>query len=199
MWGIVRALIGVGVLVGSLALAGCSASVGGEPATVGSAKVADTVESLLEDEVGRRPDVDCGARDFALANGTSLTCVLTDPESGQRYEVAVVISDVDGADFRVDADVADEPVDSQDEPADEPTDGAATLVLTGAEIGATAMSALSEQVDDAFEIFCDDGEYEVTVGTQLTCTYADDNGDTPAYIEITSVDGIEYELSVSVP
>ncbi len=76
---------------------------------------------------------------------------------------------------------------------------AATLVLTGAEIGATAMSALSEQVDDAFEIFCDEGEYEVTVGTQLTCTYADDNGDTPAYIEITSVDGIEYELSVSVP
>ena len=117
MGGIVRTLIGVGVLVGSLALAGCSAPIGVEPTT----------------------------------------------------------------------------------PSDEPTDGAATLVLTGAEIGATAMSALSGQVDDAFEIFCDEGEYEVTVGTQLTCTYADDNGDTPAYIEITAVDGIDYELSVSVP
>ena len=38
----------------------------------------------------------------------------------------------------------------------------------------------------------------MTVGTQLTCTYADDNGGTP-YIEITAVDGIDDELSVSVP
>ena len=40
---------------------------------------------------------------------------------------------------------------------------------------------------------------EISVGTQVTCTFADDNGDTPAYIEITAVDGSEYELSVSVP
>lgn len=81
-------------------------------------------------------------------------------------------------------------------PVDDP---AAMLVLTGAEIGATAIAALDDQVDRAFEIFCDEGEYEVTVGTQLTCTYADDNGDTPAYIEVTAVDGSQYELSVSVP
>jgi hypothetical protein len=54
-------------------------------------------------------------------------------------------------------------------------------------------------VDGAFEIFCDEGEYDVRVGTQLTCTYSDDNGDTPAYIEITAIDGSQYELSVSVP
>jgi hypothetical protein len=40
---------------------------------------------------------------------------------------------------------------------------------------------------------------EVSVGTQVTCTFADDNGDIPAYIEITAIDGSEYELSVSVP
>lgn len=45
----------------------------------------------------------------------------------------------------------------------------------------------------------DEGDCEVSVGTQLTCTYADDNGDTPAYVEITSIDGSQYELSVSVP
>ena len=50
-----------------------------------------------------------------------------------------------------------------------------------------------------FEIFCDEGDYEVSVGTQVTCTFADDNGDIPAYIEITAIDGSEYELSVSVP
>ncbi|SFR90169.1 hypothetical protein SAMN04487846_0429 [Microbacterium sp. cf046] len=87
-----------------------------------------------------------------------------------------------------------------DEPAEEGgEDQDATLLLSGAEIGATASLALSQQVDGSFEIFCDEGEYEVSVGTQLTCTYADDNGDTPAYVEITSIDGSEYELSVSVP
>ena len=85
-------------------------------------------------------------------------------------------------------------------PADQPDDEtSATLVLTGAEIGATASSALADQVSGVFEIFCDEGEYEVTAGTQLTCTYADDNGDTPAYIKVTAVEGSEYELSVSVP
>ena len=39
---------------------------------------------------------------------------------------------------------------------------------------------------------------EVSVGTQVTCTFADDNGSIPAYIEITAIDGSEYELSVSV-
>ena len=82
------------------------------------------------------------------------------------------------------------------EPAD---DVSTTLVLTGAAIGATASSALAAQVDGPFEIFCDQGDYEVSVGTQVTCTLADDNGDTPAYIEITAIDGSEYELSVSVP
>jgi len=74
-----------------------------------------------------------------------------------------------------------------------------TLVLTGAAIGATASSALAAQVNGPFEIFCDEGDYEVSVGTQVTCTFADDNGDIPAYIEITAIDGSEYELSVSVP
>ena len=85
-------------------------------------------------------------------------------------------------------------------PADQPADDAgATLVLTGAEIGATASAALTDRVSGVFEVFCDEGEYEVAVGTQLTCTFADDNGDTPAYIEVTAVEGSEYELSVSVP
>jgi len=54
-------------------------------------------------------------------------------------------------------------------------------------------------VAGGLEIFCDEREYEVAPGTQLTRTYADDNGDTPAYIEMISVAGDQYELSVSVP
>ena len=36
-------------------------------------------------------------------------------------------------------------------------------------------------------------------GTQLTCTYADDNGDMPACIGTIAVDCSEDELSVSAP
>jgi hypothetical protein len=196
---VLRVLVGTGVLVGTVMLGGCSISIDDAPTTVGSAKVADTVETILEEEVGRRPDVDCGVEDFALENGESRTCVLTDPETGLEYEASVVLADVDGSDFRVDVEVADQPIDAMDTPSEDPVDAPATLMLTGAEIGATATSALAGQLDGAFEIFCDEGDYEVTVGTQLTCTYADDAGDTPAYIEITAIDGTQYELSVSVP
>lgn len=196
---VLRVFVGAGVLAGTIMLGGCSFSVGDTPTTVGSAKVADTVESILEEEVGRRPEVDCGVEDFALENGESRTCVLTDPETGLEYEAAVVLADVDGTEFRVDVEVADQPIDAMDTPSEEPVDEPAALLLTGAEIGATATSALAGQIDGTFEIFCDEGEYEVSVGTQLTCTYADDSGDTPAYIEITAVEGSQYELSVSVP
>lgn len=208
-----RALMAVAVATGMLALAGCSFSIGGGggPTTVGSAKVADTVEGILEKQVGTRPDVDCGVEDFALKNGTSRTCVLTDPETGVQYDADVVLNDVDGADFRVDVDVAKQPRagsapsdDPSDEPVDEPDPGppadpSATVTLTGAEIGQTAMSALADQLDQPYEIFCDEGSYDVYVGYELTCTYQDASGDKPAYVTITSVDGQQYALSVRVP
>lgn len=198
---VIRVLVGAGALVGTIILGGCSFTGGSaSPTTVGSAKVADTVETLLEEQTGRRPEVDCDVDDFALKNGETRTCILTDPETGLQYSAVVVLNDVNGADFRVDVEVADKPMNAEGTPPEEPVDEATTtLLLTGAEIGATATSALAAQVEGAFEIFCDQGDYEVTVGTQLTCTYADDNGDTPAYIEITAVDGSQYELSVSVP
>lgn len=198
---IIRVLVGAGALAGTILLGGCSFTAGdAPPTTVGSAKVADTVETILEEQIGRRPEVDCDVDDFALKNGETRTCILTDPETGLQYAAVVVLNDVNGADFRVDVDVADQPINAEGTPTDEPVDDAATtLLLTGAEIGATATSALAAQVNGTFEIFCDEGDYEVSVGTQLTCTYADDNGDTPAYVEITSIDGSQYELSVSVP
>lgn len=159
MMRIIRVLAGAGALAGTILLGGCSFSVGdAPPTTVGSAKVADTAETILEEQIGRRPEVDCDVEDFALKNGETRTCVLTDPETGLQYSAVVVLNDVKGADFRVDVEVADKPVNADGAPTEEPAVGpAATLVLTGSEIGATATSALSAQVDGGFEIFCDEG------------------------------------------
>lgn len=189
-----RGWLAIGVLAAGAGLAGCTAGGDAPPTMVGAATVAQTAEDILEEEVGRRPVVDCGTEVFLLQNGETRVCILTDPETGLEYEASVELNDVRGGDFRVDVEVAAEAIGGG-----EPEPTTAALVLTGAEIGATATSALEGQVAGAYEVFCDEGDYEVTVGYQLTCTYVDDTGDYPAYIEITAIDGSNYELSISVP
>jgi hypothetical protein len=207
----IRVTLACALATGALLLGGCAVSLGGTALsdgpsgdaaapTVTSEKVAETVEGILEEKAGRRPDVDCGADDFALQDGAARTCVLTDPETGLQYDAAVSLDDVKGTDFRVNVDVADQPR-TTDEPVADPTtaSGSDTVTLTGSEIGETATKALEGKVSGGYEVFCDQGEYTVTAGYQLTCTYQDADGDRPAYIEITSVDGSDYRLSVSVP
>ncbi|MFG6444068.1 DUF4333 domain-containing protein [Microbacterium sp. P07] len=94
----------------TLALGGCSVNIGTAsttPTTVESDQVAELAEDALEEQVGRRPDIDCGPDDFELENGASRTCTLTDPEDGKNYDADVELSDVAGTQFHVDVQVAD--------------------------------------------------------------------------------------------
>jgi hypothetical protein len=95
-----------------LALGGCSIDIGTSnttPTTVSSDEVAEVAEEALEAQVGRRPEIDCGAEEFALEDGASRTCTLTDPDTGTEYDADVELSDVAGTEFHVDVIVADEP------------------------------------------------------------------------------------------
>ena len=95
-----------------LALGGCSVDIGTSnttPTTVGSDKVAEVAEEALEAQVGRRPEIDCGTEEFALEDGASRTCTLTDPDDGTMYDAEVELSDVAGTEFNVQVNVADEP------------------------------------------------------------------------------------------
>lgn len=191
-----RALVVGAVTTASLALGGCTVTVSGGHTTVGSAKVADTVEGILEEQAGRRPDVDCGVDDFALEEGETRTCTLTDPESALEYDAVVTLSDIDGADFRVDVDVADQPRSS---PTPEPTDeSSGTLIVGSDEIARTAESALAGKVEGDFQLVCGNGDLQIATGTLIDCIYSDAAGDRDATVEITKVDGTTYELSVSV-
>jgi hypothetical protein len=96
----------------TLALGGCSIDIGTSnttPTTVGSDEVAELAEDALEEEVGSRPEIDCGEDDFELEDGASRTCTLSDPETGSEYDADVELSDVAGTEFRVEVDVATEP------------------------------------------------------------------------------------------
>jgi hypothetical protein len=103
-----RFLVGLALSAVAVGLAGCSFSIGNaNPTAVESSRVSELAEDALEQQVGARPDIDCGSDEFALEEGASRTCVLTDPASGTEYDAEVVLSDIDGSKFHVDVEVAD--------------------------------------------------------------------------------------------
>lgn len=91
-----------------LALTGCSFSfsAGATPSGVSSDKVSELAEDALEEQVGQRPDIDCGDEEFPLEDGATRTCLLTDPASGTEYDAEVTLSDVEGTTFHVGVEVA---------------------------------------------------------------------------------------------
>ncbi|ACQ78630.1 conserved hypothetical protein [Beutenbergia cavernae DSM 12333] len=90
----------------AVVLAACSASAN---LTVSPDTVADLAEDALEEQVGERPEIDCGDEQIDLLNDVEVACELTDPASGNTYDATVTVSDVDGTDFRVNVQVADSP------------------------------------------------------------------------------------------
>lgn len=103
-----RILVAASSIVASFGIAACSASVSAN-LTVPAAQVADTAEDALEEEIGRRPEIDCGSKQIALTDGEQVACVLTDPETGSLFDADVTISGVDGTDYIVTVQVADTP------------------------------------------------------------------------------------------
>lgn len=78
--------------------------------TVAASAVADTAESALEQQVGSRPDIDCGSGELELRKGMVVDCVLTDPATGDRFEAPVKIDAIDGDGYSITVNVAQEPM-----------------------------------------------------------------------------------------
>lgn len=94
------AIVSVGIL------SGCTAAA---TYTVSPEDLATTAENALEEQVGSRPDIDCGTEDIDLVKGTVVPCVLTDPASGDEFDAPVTIEEVDGASYTIGVQVADAP------------------------------------------------------------------------------------------
>lgn len=89
-----------------LMIAGCSVSAN---LTVSPVTVEETAADALEGLVGIRPEMDCGSNQIDLVEGNAVICELTDPTTGARFDTTVTFEDVDGTDFVLDVQVADEP------------------------------------------------------------------------------------------
>jgi hypothetical protein len=97
-------LLTVVVLAGSLA--GCTASVN---RTVSADKFATSVADALEEEVGTRPDVDCGDDAIDVVDGEEVHCDVNTPGYDVVYDSLVVVDTDDGESYSVSVTVDSEP------------------------------------------------------------------------------------------
>ncbi|WP_144876821.1 DUF4333 domain-containing protein [Microbacterium sp. 1.5R] len=97
----------VAVLVAGV-LSGCTVSATAN-LTVPASDVAASAADALEDEIGIRPEMDCGDGQVDLVDGTVVDCVLTDPNTSSTFDAPVTIDGVDGTRYTVSVEVADAP------------------------------------------------------------------------------------------
>lgn len=101
------ASLAVTAALAAVLLAGCVPTA---TFTVPATTIAETAEGALEQQVGSRPDVDCGTEDVEVRKGAVVDCVLTDPATGDRFEAPVTIESVDGTEYSIGVQVAEEPL-----------------------------------------------------------------------------------------
>ena len=167
----------------ALLLSGCSFSLTPQIPEVDASGVATAVEDKLEEQVGTRPDVDCGTDTVQLEVGTTLTCVLTDPGSGLEYDTVVTFTEVKGTTYQFDFKVADSPNNPP-----QPTVDPDAPTVTGDDIAALVVTALAPQLDAPPEVTCPEPEVTIAVDNVTYCTYDDAEGTHDVTVTITSYD-----------
>ncbi|MFC4335256.1 hypothetical protein [Salininema proteolyticum] len=95
-------------LIPIAALAGFGLAACGEK-TATADEIAESAEDSLEEQIGQRPEIDCGSDDVTLEKDKVVDCVLTDPSTGTEYDTTVTIVSIDGNEWKGDVKVADEP------------------------------------------------------------------------------------------
>jgi hypothetical protein len=176
----------------ALLLTGCTFSLTPQIPQVAGSDVATVVEDRLEEEVGSRPDVDCGSDDVNLEVGNKLTCVLTDPATGLEYDVLVTFTEVKGTDYSFDFKVADTP-NNPPEPTVDPN----APTVSGDDIAALVVTALTPQLPGPPVVSCPEPEVHIEVGNTTYCTFEDEDGPQDVEVTITSYDPAQGVYTIS--
>ncbi|PZF57341.1 hypothetical protein DEJ23_07595 [Curtobacterium sp. MCSS17_008] len=99
---------GVTAVASAAALAGCTVSASAER-TVSPPRFEASVADALEQEVGQRPEVDCGTDDVELVEGNTVHCDIGAEGDTTVYDSTVEVRDVDGSRYSVRVEVAEQP------------------------------------------------------------------------------------------
>jgi hypothetical protein len=167
----------------AVVLSGCNFSFTPQIPEVDASDVATAVADKLEEQVGSRPDVDCGNDKVQLEVGSTLTCVLTDPGSGLEYDTVVTFTEVKGTEYQFDFKVADSP-NNPPQPTVDPN----APTVSGDDIAALVVTALAPQLDVPPDVTCPEPEVTIAVDNTTYCTFDDEDGTHDVTVTITSYD-----------
>ena len=175
-----------------LLLSGCSISLTPQIPQVDASDVATAVADKLEEQVGNRPDVDCGNNKVQLEVNSTLTCVLTDPGTGLEYDTVVTFTSVKGTTYEFDFKVADSPNNPP-----EPTVNPDAPTVPGEDIAALVVTALTPQLEAPPVVTCPEPEVEIAVDNTTYCTFDDEDGTHDVTVTITSYDPAKGEYTIN--
>lgn len=183
------------VALAAALLAGCTTVT----LTAQAEDIATTAEDALEQQVGSRPEIDCGTGEVELKVGLVLDCVLTDPASGEQFEAPVTIEAIDGTNYTVGVQVGDAPINPPEpEPTVEP-DPSGNPTVPGDDIAALAAGALEPVLGFLPDLACPEAEVQIVVGNATFCSFDDDEGVAhDVRVDITEFDGTTYGINAEV-
>lgn len=187
--------LAVGAAATAVLLSGCNFSFTPQIPEVAGSDVAVAVEDKLEEQVGARPEVDCGGDTVQLEVGTTLTCLLTDPGTDLEYDVVVTFTKVTGTDYEFDFTVADSPNNPP-----EPTVDPDTPSVTGDDIAALVVTALTPSLPAPPVVSCPEPTVDIIVENITYCTYEDEDGVHDVQVTITEYDPVAgtYAINAAV-
>lgn len=187
--------LAVGAAATAVLLSGCNFSFTPQIPEVAGSDVAVAVEDKLEEQVGTRPEVDCGGDTVQLEVGTTLTCLLTDPGTDLEYDVVVTFTKVTGTDYEFDFKVADSPNNPP-----EPTVDPDTPSVTGDDIAALVVTALTPSLPAPPVVSCPEPTVDIIVENITYCTFEDEDGVHDVQVTITEYDPVAgtYAINAAV-
>ena len=164
----------VAVAAASMAVAGCSFSVGtNTEKSVASTDVADQISTKVNEKAGHKPDSVTCPGDLKATVGATLDCQMKD--DGKTYGVNVTVTSVDGA--KVNFDIV-ETVDKDD-------------------VAKSIADQLEAQFGRRPDITCPDN-LKGDQGATLRCQLSDQGTTYGVTVTVTSVDGgdVKYDFKV---
>lgn len=176
-------------------LAGCSFSLGG-PTTVSSDDIADLAEEALEDEYDDTSwKVNCDDDDdeveVKLEEDESIDCLATDKDTDLEYDAEVTITKVDGAEYEIEVELADEANNAEDveEDVDDEENSNSngdTYYVSGEDLAALAVEALTPVIGfEPTDMECLTDETEIYVGNYDYCYFSDPSDGTIYTVDVT--------------
>lgn len=193
-----RKLAALPLAFAALGLAACTVEAG---PTISGERLAEAAADALEGEIGTRPEVDCGSDSIIVTQDKEVDCVLTDPATGLEYDTTVTFTGVDGDDWNIQVDVADEANNGEAEPTeDQGAEAESELSIAGADLAAAAADALEAQVGQRPDIDCGDLQITIYEGRQTYCTLIDaaSGAEYEVTIDVTGIEGESFNFDVSV-